>query len=330
MGKQEDALALAGALLSEIELQQLEPVAVVLKASRLARLVGHDDLSTFTRFERGGYPPNTSWARFAKLAGREGTEAGKYYTVPLSRVESLATGADSAIQALAGGRQFGGDYSAIASREHDNKINGHSSNLATFRAISTQVVAVIYDMVADIYHELLFSNLQASLFSETQNLVDGTLAESSGSSLAKIESVSARLRDGDEESISQALTTCRRLIDSAADFLFTAREEAYNIGDGATLAVGKPQVLNRLQAFTHSANASKSRRDRLRVTLRELYSRCSAGTHDSVNAQEARFVFLQTYIVLGEVLTLKSANSIPDAVELRENGTDDQSADTVE
>ncbi|MDQ0921529.1 hypothetical protein QF038_000037 [Pseudarthrobacter sp. W1I19] len=36
----------------------------------------------------------------------------------------------------------------------------------------------------------------------------------------------------------------------------------------------------------------------------ELYARCSAGTHAEADVQEARFVFLQTYVVLGEILTL--------------------------
>lgn len=167
-----------------------------------------------------------------------------------------------------------------------------------------QVLATVYDMVAEIYHELLFSELQANLFAETQTRVDGSLAEASGSALTKIEKVSERLRDGDPESISQALTTCRRLIDSCADHVFPPQAEAYEIGDGVTLSVGQQNVLNRLQAYTHQGGASKTRRDRLRVTVREIYSRCSAGTHAEVTVDEARFVFLQTYVVLGEIVTV--------------------------
>jgi hypothetical protein len=67
---------------------------------------------------------------------------------------------------------------------------------------------------------------------------------------------------------------------------------------------GQQQVLNRLQAYTHAQDISKSRRDRLRHTLADLYGRCSAGTHAEVTIHEARFIFLQTYIALGEILTL--------------------------
>ncbi len=140
----------------------------------------------------------------------------------------------------------------------------------------------------------LFSKLQASLFADTQEKVDASLAAASGTALEKVERVSDRLRDGDPESVSQALTTCRPLIDSSADYVFPARDELYKIGDEVGLKVGPQQVLNRLQAHTHACGASKGRRDRLRRTLSDLYARCSAGTHAEVTFDEARFIFLQT------------------------------------
>lgn len=68
--------------------------------------------------------------------------------------------------------------------------------------------------------------------------------------------------------------------------------------------MGQQNVLNRLQAYSHQQGISKGRRDRLRRTLGDLYDRCSAATHSEVSVEEARFVFLQTYVVLGEVLSL--------------------------
>lgn len=191
-----------------------------------------------------------------------------------------------------------------AARDHDTRIAAQTRTVGTLSGICGQVVATVYDFVSEIYHELLFSELQASLFADTQARVDGSLAAASGSALDKIESVSARLRDGDPESVSQGLTTCRRLIDSCADFVFAPRDGAYEMGDGLTLKVGPQNVLNRLQAFTHSRDVAKGRRDRLRRTVSDLYERCSAGTHSEVTADEARFVFLHTYVVLGEILTL--------------------------
>jgi len=43
-------------VLTDIELERLKASEVVLKASRVARLVGHADLETFLGYERNGYP----------------------------------------------------------------------------------------------------------------------------------------------------------------------------------------------------------------------------------------------------------------------------------
>lgn len=307
MGRQEEAIRVADELLTDIELKRLKASEVVLKASRLARLVGHAEMTDFLGFERNGYPTDGSARTWIGRAGRWADEEKKtFYTNPIAKLEAQAESNQRAIDAMQGGGNYSGDMALVASSKHDARILNLSGHLGRTNGICGQVIATVYDMVTEIYHELLFSALQASLFADTQELIDGSLSAASGTALDKIERVSDRLRDGDPESVSQGLTTCRRLIDSCADYVFPARDEPYAIGAEATLKVGPQQVLNRLQAHTHAYGASKSRRDRLRRTLSDLYERCSAGTHSEVTIDEARFVFLQTYIALGEILTLSA------------------------
>ena len=291
--------------MTDIELKRLKASEIALKASRVARLVGHEGLIEFLGYERNGYPTDGSATEWINRTGRWSLiDEAKFYPASIAKVEANLAGAHEAVEALRGGGNYSGETVAIASREHDLRIGSHTTAVATWSGICGQVVATIYDMVVEIYHELLFSDLQATLFADTQTKVDGSLSAASGSALDKIESVSDRLRDGDPESISQALTTCRRLIDSCADHVFPSHSEPYAIGEEATLNVGQQNVLNRLQAYTHQCGIPKSRRDRLRRALSDLYGRCSAGTHAEVTVDEARFVFLQTYVVLGEILTL--------------------------
>lgn len=305
MGRQEEALRIAEELLADIELRRLKGSEVVLKASRLARLVGHGQLTEFLGWERDGYHGDGSDKHWIGRAGRwSSDDKEKFYPAPLVKIESAIDAARQALQTLSGGGNYSGEHASIAAREHDQKINAHSKVLGTYSGISSQVVSTVYGMVAEIYHELLFSELQATLFAATQARIDGALAAASGTALDKIERVSDRLRDGDAESVSQGLTSCRRLIDSVADHLFPSADSDYDLGDGARIKIGQQNVLNRLQAYCHKEGLSKSRRDRLRKTLTELYGRCSAGTHAEVDVQEARYVFLQTYVVLGEMLTL--------------------------
>lgn len=312
VGRQEEALRVAEELLVDIELQRLKASEVVAKASRVARLVGHDGLIEFLGHERSGYPTDGSATVWIDRAGRWASQEERtFYTQSIAKVEANLAAAEKAVDALRGGGNFSGDTAYIASRDHDQRIGSHANTAALWSGIRGQVVATVYNMIVEIYHELLFSELQATLFADTQTKVDGSLASLSGSALDKIESVSDRLRDGDPESVSQALTTCRRLIDSCADHVFPAQSAPYEIAEGVPLNVGQQNVLNRLQAYTHRCGCSKSRRDRLRRTISDLYERCSAGTHAEVTVDEARFIFLQTYVALGEILTLTRPGNAP-------------------
>ncbi|MGF3053984.1 hypothetical protein ACQUSY_08480 [Microbacterium sp. YY-03] len=305
MDRQGEALRISEEFLGDIELARLKASEIVLKASRLARLVGRDDLTEFLTYERGGYPKGSDAAKWIDRSGRwAAKDENKYYPQSIAKVEASLQAAETAIEAMRGGGNYSGDMILPASRDHDSRIAGQAQAAGIWLGISGQVVAVIYDLVAEIYHELLFSELQASLFADIQSVIDGTLAEASGTALAKIERVSERLRDGDPESVSQALTTCRRLIDSCTDSVFPARTEQYPISDDVALSVGQQNVLNRLQAHIHTLGVAQGRRDRLRRTLADLYSRCSAGTHADVSVNEARYIFIQVYIALGEILSL--------------------------
>jgi hypothetical protein len=256
--RQAEARRLAEELLGDIELERLKASEVVLKASRLARLVGHEDLTTFLGYERNGYPLDGTATAWIERAGRWSDKAeNRFYPQAIAKIEAELASASEAIGAMRGGGNYSGDMANLAAGNHDNRIGQQARLLSVWTGISGQVVATVYDLVSEIYHELVFSDLQATLFADTQARVDGSLAEASGSALEKIESVSDRLRDGHPESVSQALTTCRRLITSCADHLFPAREEKYDLGEGATLAVGESAVLNRLQAHVHQAGASR-------------------------------------------------------------------------
>jgi hypothetical protein len=208
-----EALRIAEGLLLDIELRRLKASEIVLKASGLARPVGRDDLSSFLSFEREGYRGDGSDREWIQRTGRK-TDDDKFFSAPLSKIEASLDAAEAALKTLQGGGNYSGDYASVAAREHDQKIAGYVKFMATNGGICKQVVATVYSMVAELYHELLFSDLQVTLFTSAQEQIDGTLAEASGSALDKIERVADRLRDGDPESVSQGLTTCRRLIDT--------------------------------------------------------------------------------------------------------------------
>jgi hypothetical protein len=115
-----------------------------------------------------------------------------------------------------------------------------------------------------------------------------------------------RLATGDPEAISHALTTCRRVVDSFADAVYPPREGAVCIGE-QQIEVGAQHTRNRLRAYVHDRIKRGSRYDRISKTVSSLYSRVSAGVHADVSIGEARALVLQTYLLLGEILFLPSA-----------------------
>ena len=62
-------------------------------------------------------------------------------------------------------------------------------------------------------------------------------------------------------------------------------------------------VLNRINAFVHTCGVRGGRADRLRRGLSDIYRRVSTGVHSDVDGHEARYLFLTTYLLLGEIFT---------------------------
>jgi hypothetical protein len=111
------------------------------------------------------------------------------------------------------------------------------------------------------------------------------------------------LADGDQEAISHAQTSCRRLIDVFADAVYPATDKTTEV-DGKSVPLNAANPRARINQYIHEHTNSQSRRSKLRQTLANLYNRVSAGVHNDVTREEAQALFLQTYLLLGEVLTL--------------------------
>jgi hypothetical protein len=126
--------------------------------------------------------------------------------------------------------------------------------------------------------------------------------------LEKIPAIYERLGAGDPEAVSHALDTCRRIINSFADECYPPQQTPLVVG-GSTIQLGPQNCLNRIETYISTRCPSSSRRTRLRKTLQEVYDRVCAGIHADVALDEAKALFLHTYLVLGEIALL------PDAVK---------------
>jgi AbiTii len=300
-------LELCRELLDDIELSRLPPDKLLFKCSRLARLAGSEEIQKWLTFEMTGYHQHdpishkymtktARWFDYDKKMGFWGPFAQQ-----VASIESL----DIKLKALSL-PDISGEWAYATTKTILDEIRTDSVNKMRLEAVRTHVLGLLHAFVSETYYEREFAALAVSTFERYRKDVDQLIAASTGDVLSKIPAVIDRLSDGSDESLSQALSTCRRIINSFADAIFPPTDATIEIG-GNTLSLDTSKHLNRVNAYIWQSTESESRRKRLRQNLANLYDRVSTGVHDDVTADEAFSLFLNTYLFLAEVLQLKKS-----------------------
>ncbi|CAM1340810.1 AbiTii domain-containing protein [Tenacibaculum aestuarii] len=303
--KNKHILKLATEIMDDIELTKNEAQSILLKTTRLARYVDDSKVRDWLKFEMQGYPDSELSRIYMTKTGRwTNKKESKGYWFPLSQIEAKIQ-----IETLKLNQLRIPDTSAEMAlpiiKDIRLSINETAIRIAKLGGIKSRVISLVHEFVTNVYYERTFDQLAESIFDNYKNDIDLLLAENSGDVIEQIPSVFARLSENDKESISQALTTCRRIIDNFANKVFPPTIETINIG-GNDLSLNENNVLNRINAYVHQHCESKNRKKKIRQNLSNLYSRVSAGVHDDVDSKEAKNLFLNVYLLLGEILTLKN------------------------
>ena len=331
----QERLQLARELLDDVELSRLQADQLLLKARRLSRLVEADETATWIEFELSGYKNTKSGRKFMARFGRfTDAEAQKGYWMSLAAVQTMITSLQAKVNSLkipnvhfapssANPNEYIGFTGGHIARPGEDvilQLNASVNQIATLSEIRSRVLAAIHDFALDEYNRLAFSGLPESIFEAYKNSIDELLLSAAGDAVEKIPTVYDRLAEGDTESISQAMNTCRRIIKSFADAVQSPSDDPVK-HEGTTYEMGSDKILNRIKVFTLLNCASKTRKERLSKTLRAIYERASVGTHADVTVDEARALFLLTYITLGEILS--ACDGVEDSdLELVDTETD--------
>jgi hypothetical protein len=302
--KTEHILKLATEIMDDIELSRNEAQSILLKTTRLARYVDDSETRAFLKFEMQGYSNNELGRKYMTLTGRwTDIEKDLGYWYPLSQVEAKIEVENTKLAQLRI-PDTSADTARIIVRDIRSNISETAVRIAKLGGVKSRIISLLHDFVTNVYYERTFDNLAEGIFESYKKDIDLLIAENSGDVIEQIPSVVARLSESDSESISQALTTCRRIIDSFANHIFPPSEETFNIG-GNELSLKENNVLNRINVFIHQNCESTTRRKKLKQNLSNLYSRVSSGVHSDVDYKEAKNLFLNAYLILGEILTLK-------------------------
>lgn len=301
------ALSLAEELLTDIELGRIGVDKQILKASRLARLVNDERAQEWLGYERLGWtakgPEMLEWK-----VGQRGRVEGDYVFTATVQLVSIVSTLEAHLQGLRI-PDVSGDWANKVVSEIRSERTQLMARKAEFERIVVQASAMLHEFASKHYNALVFTEQQARMFDTATDYIEGVLTDLPGEQIRKIESAYRGIRAGDAESISGAMNSVRRLIDAVADALFPATSETRLDGQGNVVQLGTQHRLNRIKAFIDDHSDSKTRGARLKRSLSDIYGRVSTAIHNDVTAQEAEYLFLSSYVLLGEVASLSEAHA---------------------
>jgi hypothetical protein len=272
---------------------------IINKGIRIAELAGNETYSYFFYLEMSGYPPPGGRHDDILRRTRRWDGGDRFTPHPAALLEDEIPRMEAEISRLRITASTAVTHAQVKS--FNDRITLLAENLSRNRAILHHVRALSYRFASTTVAEVKFSNQSADIFAQFQRIVDAKIAATAKDAFEKLPSVFERLNAGDQEAISHALSSCRRIIDAFTDAVFPPREEPYVIGEHR-LDVTAKQVRNRARAYVASAGFSKSQRERLNKIFNLLYDRICAGVHADVTVAEARALVLNTYVLLGELV----------------------------
>jgi len=184
---------------------------------------------------------------------------------------------------------------------------------AKSKSLYSSMKAAIHGYVTDAYFAVELGDAVESIFESSRKNVDSFIRSYCPKAAEKVIAINERMNEGATESLSSALTSCRRLLMEVADSLFPAQDEDWEDRTGATRKVGEEQYKNRLLAYLSDLVRSngtfslmESEIDHLASRLDNIYEKTCKGVHVDVSLKEARLAVIHTYLFIGEVAAVAS------------------------
>jgi hypothetical protein len=325
-----EALLLSESIISDIELNASSLSNVALKASRLARLVGHFEKQKIFLYEVSGYPTTPhgvekkTW-ELVKLAERinkvkDGDEVKE--TASLESLEQLHFDLEAAKDSLAVAKDADVSLTSanpnqyvsapIGNKRERDSLRASISNKSKFIAKRR---AYIYEYVSSVHYEIKYSNISNDIFSRIRSRVDEKVGSIVPDSVQKFTAIYENLISENTEDWSNAVHSCRRILQDTADVLYPAREskKIEVNGKDRIIKLGSENYINRLMAYVEENVTSKrfeeivgSHMKYLGERLDSIFQAAQKGSHDIIASQdEADRYVIYTYLVVGDILQLK-------------------------
>jgi hypothetical protein len=232
-----EALELSAETLKNVELSELPLSGIALKASRLARLLNDFNFQKVMAYEAGGYPttaagvPPEVW-HLAVMAGRrfEKRDPKTKKTnefVYLESVDSLQQELKIAEASLAAARDP--DVAVSSANPHQQVWSPHGNVIErdtirqAVRTASQRLASrrsLIYQYALEKHYQLKFSGIASDVFTRIRERVDATIGRIIPAAVQRLSAAYENLRSDNPEDWSNAVHSCRRILQDLADSVF--------------------------------------------------------------------------------------------------------------
>ena len=330
MTKTEKASVACEKVLNGIEDNTITVTSALLLCLKIARLLNDTDAIIWLQYEYGGYPRNQdgriqkeAW-QIAWKKGRGYIEDGKQFVFSeiASELEEKIAAQRSAVNNFTTqGASVSGEWAAIAMSKLTTTVSSSTGALVRQIAAAEKHLAILkskyYDYALEKQIEISFGNVATTIFSEYRARVENEFSKLSKENLLKLQAIEDKIDSDNSELYSQALTTCRRLFEETAKELFEKyfpgyEEKKYKTKSGKEIDVSGEHYKNKLSAVIEKLEDKSSSKSMVGSNVIYLLDwmdnltelQCK-GVHHEVTRQDATRCIIQTYICLGDILSLQ-------------------------
>ncbi len=310
--------------LKELESPKGSVLTGVQKLSRASNILGDEDIFIWCEIQLGNptytFPLENYISKLSTVVaeknknGKASTESKKELQNTRKVLKDLKlkqnihfTGSEIIVKNF----ESGGGYSNIGTIEeiYTDLVRAKKGNDGTYYKRRLQdnisyVKKVAYSMANRLYNKIVFSDIPQTAFDVLKEEVDDKLLDLDPELAEKLMLAFRGVMSDKQEEWSQALTSCRRLIEGLANNLYPSTDKKIN---GRSL--GKNQYINRLWAFMDNSIESNSDKELAKAHvnflgkyLESTHDKTHKGVHAVITRYEAIKTVLHTYLVIADIL----------------------------
>ncbi|HHQ6578158.1 TPA: ComEA family DNA-binding protein [Serratia fonticola] len=323
MQKRNEALRILEGILKDLEKPKNSVSSSVQKLMHAADLCGNEDIKIWCKIQ---LDDKRYTAKLRELAGilknsekvdedsEDFDEIAKEYTEKEKECNDIGlknTIHFSNIELPIKAQASSGGYNSIGFIEdqYADLIRTKKGNDGTYyrNPLSTHIEYIknkTYEYTTELFNAIKFHGTISNCFDILKEAVDDTLLDISPELAEQLMLSFKSVSSENEEEWSQALTTCRRLLESLANEIYPAREGKVN---GRSLGPG--QYINRLWAFMDERIESESNKelakahiDFLGTWLQKTYRLTNKGVHAKTDKIEAVKTVFHVYLIISDIL----------------------------